>query len=414
VIPIEDVVEPPDRVRVEFGNIDELSNSILELGLIEPIVLTPPATLVAGSRRLRALKRLGVKELRLGEHFVWRDGLSPLQAKAMELEENIRRKQLTWQEEVEGKRQLLALMEKLHEAEGGFSLRRLAAMIGESPGTVSEDLRLADAMQVIPVLRQATTKESAKRQLTLHLLAAAAAAAAPSAADGEDRHRVLCGDFRAVAPSAIADGSADFVCTDMPYGAHIETGIRHRVLSQPIGFVDTIDDDTIAALASESWRVLRTGGFAVFFFGFASYASLTTALRAVGFDVDPVPAIWVKNTQYTTDFYTRLCRAYEPILIARKGDARLRRPGARNVYTFDAPPGKTKTHVAEKPVELLMQLIRDFSDASPETLCVDFMAGSGSLGVAAKRLGCRSVCIDISETACGIARSRLQATEGKE
>lgn len=48
-----------DRDRQEFGDIDELAHSIENVGLLHPVVITEDAELVAGGRRLEAVKRLG-------------------------------------------------------------------------------------------------------------------------------------------------------------------------------------------------------------------------------------------------------------------------------------------------------------------------------------------------------------------
>lgn len=47
------------RLRKEFGDIDALAKSIKDFGLLQPIVITNDKWLVAGERRLRAVKSLG-------------------------------------------------------------------------------------------------------------------------------------------------------------------------------------------------------------------------------------------------------------------------------------------------------------------------------------------------------------------
>lgn len=49
------------RIRRSIGPIDDLVASIAEVGLLQPLVLTPAGRLVSGERRLEALRRLGVK-----------------------------------------------------------------------------------------------------------------------------------------------------------------------------------------------------------------------------------------------------------------------------------------------------------------------------------------------------------------
>ena len=60
------------RHRTEFGDIDELAESITRDGLLQPVTVTPEGVLVCGARRLEALKRLGEKTIK-----VWvRSGIS--------------------------------------------------------------------------------------------------------------------------------------------------------------------------------------------------------------------------------------------------------------------------------------------------------------------------------------------------
>jgi len=48
-----------DRVREDFGNIEELAESIKDLGLLQPIVINSRHELIAGTRRLAAAELLG-------------------------------------------------------------------------------------------------------------------------------------------------------------------------------------------------------------------------------------------------------------------------------------------------------------------------------------------------------------------
>ena len=51
------------RHRKDLGDIRSLARSIQEIGLLHPIVIRPDGVLIAGERRLRALKLLGWKKV---------------------------------------------------------------------------------------------------------------------------------------------------------------------------------------------------------------------------------------------------------------------------------------------------------------------------------------------------------------
>jgi len=98
-----------DRIRADLGDIEELAESIAREGLLQPIVIDDQNRLVAGGRRYTAFTLLNsnkvacenpalyaqVPYVRLGQ-------LSPSRKVMLELEENWRRKAMTWQENVIG------------------------------------------------------------------------------------------------------------------------------------------------------------------------------------------------------------------------------------------------------------------------------------------------------------------------
>lgn len=60
------------RHRKDLGDIDELAHSINEIGMLQPITITPDGVLVCGHRRLEAVRRLGWRTVK-----VWiRSGIS--------------------------------------------------------------------------------------------------------------------------------------------------------------------------------------------------------------------------------------------------------------------------------------------------------------------------------------------------
>lgn len=91
-----------DRIRKDFGNIEELARDIEENGLINPPVVTPDYTLIAGERRLRACKHLGYSQIEVRVMTI-RDYEHQLR---MEISENENRKEFTFSERVEWARRL--------------------------------------------------------------------------------------------------------------------------------------------------------------------------------------------------------------------------------------------------------------------------------------------------------------------
>lgn len=92
-----------DRIRKDFGNIQELADDIRENGLINPPVITPDSyELIAGERRLRAMKLLGYKQIEVRPMTV-KDAEHQLN---IEISENESRKEFTKSERIDYARQL--------------------------------------------------------------------------------------------------------------------------------------------------------------------------------------------------------------------------------------------------------------------------------------------------------------------
>lgn len=90
-------VKVTDRIRKDFGNIEELANDIKENGLINPPVVTPDFELIAGERRLRACKHLGYDQIEVRVMTV-KDALHQLK---LEISENENRKDFSFSEKME-------------------------------------------------------------------------------------------------------------------------------------------------------------------------------------------------------------------------------------------------------------------------------------------------------------------------
>jgi site-specific DNA-methyltransferase (adenine-specific) len=422
-----EAIDTKDRIRADMGDIDALASSIQAVGLIQPIILSRQNRLIAGERRLRALRKLGLKELLHGIHFIYNDEENELQLKAMEVEENVKRKQLSWQEEVLAKKRLLDIMVQIHgvaragppsrsDAIGitspGFGINKLAALLGESNAQTSKDIELAELIVSAPMLGRAETKEAARRQAVLAVAVATSLQqqAQQPKAEGEARWKLYEGDFINNVNS-IDSNSVDLVIVDPPYGEDVQgMGANSKeLLAKP--FADSKGETitTLRELAMSSYRVLRNDRFAFIFFGFTVYLPLVEALEQAGFVVDITPLVWAKNNVINTSPYTRYGRSYEPILVARKGEPKLIRPSQRDVIQLNTvtvrTPTEQKLYQAQKPVELIEKFILDTTVA--DQLVVDFCAGSGTTGVAALKNKRRVVLFEKDAVACQIIRSRL-------
>lgn len=91
-----------DRIRKDFGNIEELAKDIKENGLINPPTVTPELELIAGERRLRACKYLNYEQIEVRVVTV-RDEEHQLN---LEISENENRKEFTYSERMDWAKRL--------------------------------------------------------------------------------------------------------------------------------------------------------------------------------------------------------------------------------------------------------------------------------------------------------------------
>ena len=99
------VTERDERQRRELEDIDVLADSIRRLGLIHPIVVTREGVLVSGERRLTAVRSLGWSHVTIQ----FQDECEPALLHAIELEENVKRAELPWQDECKAVQEYHAL-----------------------------------------------------------------------------------------------------------------------------------------------------------------------------------------------------------------------------------------------------------------------------------------------------------------
>ena len=131
-----DKLDPnPDQPRVEIGDLAELTESIKEKGVLEPLLVKPSRVsgrwmIIAGERRWRAAREAGVREVPCIEMDVDDRAVAEIA-----LIENMQRKDLTPWEEADG---LRALCERF-----GYTHEEVARKVGKSRSTVTEALSLS-------------------------------------------------------------------------------------------------------------------------------------------------------------------------------------------------------------------------------------------------------------------------------
>lgn len=396
--PVDDIwVDRTNRQRTELAGIDELAHSISELGLIHPIVISRDGQLHVGERRWTAVKQLGWTNISV--QFV--EDMNEHELQLLELEENLRRINLTWQDEC------LAIY-KYHMVrvsdDPSWTQAKTADMLGTDQAGVGSKImvakellagnqRVAEApkFSVARNVTQRVNERKAQASVTLAITAGKANAprtVAEVMATEPERKPVplLNVDFKEWA-AAYTEQPFNFIHCDFPYGVNADKHDQGQAASQG-GYEDSFDvyENLCGALADAMGNVVAESAHLMFWFSMDYYEWTKSRLENMGWTVNPFPLVWFKsdNTGILPDPQRGPRRVYETAFFASRGDRKLTGNGA--VANTVAWPGKDKEiHMSEKPVGMLKHFMRMIVDEY--SFVLDPTAGSANSIKAAQALG---------------------------
>lgn len=437
-IALASILIPPSRQRRDFDPeaLTDLANSISQRGLLHPIVTRGDPSnpvLVAGERRLRAiesLEALGIGITHNGTSyapgmapFVTLGELTPLEAEEAELDENLKREDLSWQEEA-------AAVARLH------ALRvAQAALVGESHSIADTAKELnPDASEATGAANYAHSSTRQKVLLADHL-DNPEVAAAKSAKDAfkllrkqEDQeknrelaarigptfnssvHSLIHADCLEWLPS-IPDNSYDVILIDPPYGMGADSfgDGAGKLVNSEHGYPDSYGSwvELISVLCPQLWRVAKPQSHAYIFCDIDNFHELKAKMGLAGWYCFRTPLTVYKLASGRVPLPEQGPRRQsEWILYAIKGW----RP-VTAIYS-DVIPCKLEEnlgHGANKPIELYIDLLR--RSIRPGDTVLDCFAGTGTIFPAAHALKVKAIGVEMSAEYYGIAVRRLNALD---
>lgn len=420
--PIDSIIVE-DRARKDFGDLGALAASIKRHGILQNLVVDEQGKLLAGERRLRAAKMVGLTEVPV--KLITE--CDPLTRKLIELEENLRRKEMVDAEKAD----LIREIHKAHRAaEPSWSQDKTADSLGIDRTTVNVWLKVADAKDASPEVAEKLRKEgftSAYKQyvhekqtkvnavLLQHLLKhqpAPVAGEAPTSMIDQASEMLLLGDCRELI-KLVPDASVDLIYTDPPYGidlAQVKTS----------GFTgDVYKDDSaegyqalISQLAPEWVRVLKTDSWLVVWCDLRPAMSnwLVNQLESLGLVHQPPQFYWIKdggNFQCNLPA-TRFASGVEQALVFTKGRPVRLRQGLANYGVFAPVPETARIHALDRSLSLTKHLISVFCHSGHVVL--DTFAGGGSTLRACVELGITATGFELDENNRNRAVVALEAT----
>ena len=448
-IQIEGIHIADNRQRQEFDPeaLQELKNSIEDTQLMHAPVLRENEgrlILVAGERRLRAIQEiftLGGSFLYDGQRF--EDGnvpyvllgeLDALAAEEAELDENLKRRDLTWQEHAAAVARLHALrqaqrdsvvrdLEAEHAEIGKASAPTPAPhtiadtareLTGRSDGYFQDSVRkeiivakhlsnpaVAKAKSADEAFKILRKQETAKRNLDL-----AAEVGAQLTASSHTLLNANCLEWMADATNA---GKFDVIVTDPPYGidAHEFGDGAGKLANIEHHYDDSYESwqKLMARWAALSFVITKPQAHAYVFCDIDRFHELKRYMQEAGWYVFRTPFTIVKEGSGRVPLPDRGPRRQsEWLLYAIKGNKPV-----THIYpdVITARADESMAHGAQKPVATYTNLL--LRSVEPGAQVVDTFAGTGSLIPAAHDLKCYATVIEQNPEYFALCVKRVKA-----
>jgi len=403
IVPLTSIlVNRDDRQRRELRNIEELAESIRANGLINPIVVTRDMELVAGERRYTAHQYLGFDSIAVQ----YAEDLPSMALHLIELEENIRREDLDWQDHVNAVSRFHQLKTEEAAQEGeSWSQDRTAEELNMSQAHVNRHLLVKKALdagvkEVVEAPKLSTAANFAQRQAERKkssLLKEVRQQTPRSPAESGDPDltlddlppperfaEVLNRDFKIFSEEVLTN-PYNFIHCDFPYGVNAGDTKGQSGAKSFGGYADSPDIyfDLLKTFCDRLDNFTAASAHLMFWFSMDYYTETLEALRAAGWSVSPFPLVWYKsdNSGILPDSNRGPRRIYETAFFGSKGDRKI----VRAVGNCTPSPATKQFHMSEKPLEMLEHFFRMIVDDT--TLLLDPTCGSGNAVKVAEQLG---------------------------
>jgi site-specific DNA-methyltransferase (adenine-specific) len=429
-IHVDSIIVTPGRQRIDFDpqGLAELGETISSKGLMHAIVLreVPEGlALVAGERRLRAVKDMAMlgQQLKFNGKIVPEDHipyvtlgqLTPLEAEEAELDENLHRKDLTWQENAAAMAKLHSLRSRQAQAEGRIHTVADTALEtkGRSDGSFQEavrkDLIVARYLHNPEIAKAKSTDEAFKilkrNETTAKNIALGESVGKTFTASVHQVYNTNCLSWMATA----APEQFDVILTDPPYGMGADNfgdGGGGRLANNEHHYKDDLEGwrKLMTAWCPLAFAVAKREAHAYVFCDLDNFHELKAMMKAAGWYVFRTPMICTKPNSGRVplpDEGPR--RQWEMILYAIKGHKKTTAIYP-DVITTNADAGLQ--HGAQKPVALFEDLLR--RSVRPGDTVLDSFAGSGTIFPAAHSFKVKATGLEMSPEYYGVCLKRLE------
>lgn len=387
-VPIESITVARDTRQRREIDVSDILESIKRRGVLTPICITESGNLIFGERRLTAAKLAGLKTILAR---IAPNDLSALDLEILELEENLMRQELPWQDKARA-------MAKMYQISGHTSQTTFAESIGYSPGFVSRLLGAAEEIQKgnervaqAPTMQKAINVVERQRERERNNALAdiidtvgGAAEAPPVEVQGET---IVLASFHEWA-SSYSGPKFNVLHCDFPYGVGLDQSDQLQVGGTAHKTYDDSPDVFWAlcrTLALHQDKFLSSSCHMMFWYSMKFHSELLQFLsdHLPDWTFEEYPLVWMKsdNRGIAPDVERRPRRIYETALFGWRGDRKI----IKMVSNAYAAPKEASAHPSTKPEPVLRHFLSMVCDANARVL--DPTCGSGSAIRAAESLG---------------------------
>jgi site-specific DNA-methyltransferase (adenine-specific) len=406
------IVKDRQRTVIKPAELERLRESITRNGLIHPILVTSidgVLYLVAGERRLRAVEVFTEPYVH-GDELIepgyvpvtLQDDLDDIDRQEIELDENILREDLSWQDRARA----IAALHKLRQAQFDAAetgekqtitdtASEIAATTGANPSTlaneVSRSLLIADQLSNPKIASAKNLKDAVN--IASRDFEAVIYQDLHTQMGSKSDHEILHGDCIPILQEMQPEILFDCILTDPPYGMGADN-------FGDVGQVHHYKDDRETALSiascifEQGFRLTKPLAHLYMFCDISLFEDLCLNASLAGWQVFRTPLIWHKTSSMGHDPWPQrgFRRSYETILYAAKGG----KPYNRFLNdVIPVPNISDPHHPAAKPVELY-RLLLDRS-CMPGDKVLDPCCGTGPIFEASNILRLSATGIEFDE-----------------
>jgi len=418
-----------NRARQDVGNIDDLAKAIKSVGQLNPILINSDNILIAGERRLIAIKQLEKNSIDV--RVV--DGVTPDDQLMIELLENLHRKDFTWHEDIDLKYKLHSLWSSKAKEKGKeWGYRSTAKKLRCSLGGLSTDLALAEAMLVFPELKEQASKSRAREVYKALGDQANALQRMNNLSDDEKENlkklqsgkvnlptkntvpeHVSDGIEKSSAKAAEVKAAEEAKTTPIENVIYVSENYNKFIEKIPDGSVGMIELDPPYAInydknygeetnkmrTSDDWtekdlydfyciylpilyKKLIDSSWILCWTGKEHFLRINDLAVQAGFIVQE-PGVWSKTGGSSHIPKKKMISNWEMYLLLRKGNAQFNTASLPSAVSFPTVPASQRIHRWEKPINMYDHFLKALG--RPGTIFLSPFAGSGNSLISAAK-----------------------------